>query len=738
MADPPRLPGARAVKLPAFLAALAAPLWTAHRSNLPRLRRLSQALFLGLFLVLLCKTEFHGAFQPGGLEFGLPYPVRAFLETDPLIAIANALATHALYRGLLWSLAILLPTLFLGRFFCGWICPFGTLNHIVSNLRSTRKSGRQRIASNRYQPWQAFKYYLLFALLAAAFLGSALVGILDPIALAVRSLALSILPSWNYALNALLEPSHLNSTPLSALLAFKQPYFRQGLPLGAVFIAILALNLLITRLWCRALCPLGALLGLLSRWSILGLRKHPAHCEDCNRCLLHCQGGDDPIPGVPWRKAECVLCMNCVGDCPEGGIQFRFFPPAPGPAVVSLKYLDRAAPKQSRDRQGAVNEPSAQQTTTIDGADLQRRKVLTGLAAGAATLPLLRANTGLTAEPHERLIRPPAALDEKPFLARCIRCGACMKVCPNNALHPALTEAGWEGIWTPVLVPRVGYCEPACTLCGQVCPTGAIGEFTSKQKAWTPAPTVSGAGIPPIRLGTAFYDRGRCLPWAMATDCMVCEEWCPTSPKAVYLQSAAVTDAAGNTKSVRQPYIDPARCVGCGACEFACPVRDRPAVYVTSAGESRSKTNQLLMPPVVKPASWFPENGDAPGWTKVGETRSFAAVDLWKYVDGDAERYLRAGVRRTLTAHYRYADTLEAVADIHLMEAPRGAASLFESEPSAGSRPVTLGDAGRSYGQSLTFHRGPFFARLVAYQDALQTERALITLAQAIEARLPW
>ena len=655
--------------------------------TLPRLRRLSQALFLGLFLALLLKTEFPGSLPPGQLDFRLRYPARAFFEADPLVALANALATHALYRGLLWSLAILIPTLFLGRFFCGWICPLGTMNHMVSTVRWQGKLGRQGIASNRYKPWHSLKYYVLFALLAAAFLGSALAGLLDPMALAVRSLGLSILPAWNYALNA------------AMLAGVKQTHFRQAFPLGAILLVILALNLRITRFWCRAACPLGALLGVASRWSILGLEKHPAHCEDCNRCLLHCQGGDDPVPGARWRKAECHLCMNCVADCPESGIRFRFFPAAASPH-------------------------------TVEGADLDRRKVLTGLAAGAAAVPLLRANTGLAAEAHERLIRPPAAWDESEFLARCIRCGECMKVCPNNALHPALTEAGWEGLWTPVLAPRVGYCEPSCTLCGQVCPTGAIRRFTSQEKGWV------GADGPPIRLGTAFYDRGRCLPWAMATDCMVCEEWCPVSPKAVYLQTAEVADAAGNKRQVRQPYIDPRRCVGCGACEYACPVRDRPAVYVTSTGESRSKTNQMLLGRAKKPEPRFPESGEVPGWTKAGETRQFEAADLWKYVDGDAERYLRAGVRRTLTANYRYGDGVEAVADIYMMEAAGGAAAIFEGESSAGSRPVALGEAGRSYGQSVTFRQGACFVRLVAYEDTPRTEAALVSLGQAIGARL--
>jgi len=155
-----------------------------------------------------------------------------------------------------------------------------------------------------------------------------------------------------------------------------------------------------------------------------------------------------------------------------------------------------------------------------------------------------------------------------------------------------MSETGLEGLWTPILVPRIGYCEPSCVLCSQACPTGAIWEITPQDKGW--AVGVS-SDAKPIHIGTAFYDHGRCLPWAMATECIVCEEWCPTSPKAIYLQPAEVIDAKGQRKTLKQPRVDPARCVGCGACEYACPLQDRPAIYITSIGETRSTTNQILL-----------------------------------------------------------------------------------------------------------------------------------------------
>jgi polyferredoxin len=540
------------------------------RSRLPLWRRISQIFFLLLFLVLLAFTSLRPVTGATG-DIHLRAPVRLFFEIDPLVAVANALASHALYRGLLWSLVILLPTLFLGRFFCGWICPMGTLQHFVGNLPSEAKRGKQRIEANRYKRWQTVKYAVLIAGLVAACLGSMAIGWLDPFSLLVRSVGLSLLPAFNYAVRAVLAPlehSHvaaiqatgetLHSILQAVLLDFRQTHFAQGLALGILFVLILGASLRVTRLWCRAICPLGALLGAVSRWSVLGLHKDAESCNRCNRCLLHCQGGDDPVGGAPWRKAECLMCMNCVGSCPEHSLVFRFF----------RKEEEVASP------------------------DLGRRRTITGLAAGAVAVPLMRANTGMDKSRHERLLRPPGALEEPDFLSRCIRCGECMKVCPNNALHPTLEEAGLEGLWTPTLVPRIGYCEPSCVLCSEVCPTGAIWQITPGEKGW-----VVGVGQPsqPVRLGTAFYDRGRCLPWAMATDCIVCEEWCPVSPKAIYVEEAEVIDSAGKTKTLKQPRVDPSRCVGCGACEYACPLQEHPAVYVTSIGESRSPSSQILL-----------------------------------------------------------------------------------------------------------------------------------------------
>jgi MauM/NapG family ferredoxin protein len=541
------------------------------------LRRLSQLIFFLVFFWLILKTNFDINFNPSETsDIRLPYPVSIALEFDPLTALGTLLSSGTIYKGLLWSLVILIPTIFIGRFFCGWVCPLGTLNHWISEIPSERprRKGKRKIESNRYKKYQRIKYYILLVFIAAALTGTLQIGLLDPMPLLARSIGTVVLPAIHTsALGIVGWVKSLGYPPLGDaaqavydfaapfLFNFRPVHFHGILSIGFLFIIILILNRLYTRFWCRAICPLGAMLGIFSRFAIFGLKKDESSCTDCGLCLLHCQAADNPDIGKRWRQAECHLCLNCVASCPENSLKFCFFP----------------------DHEDTKANPAGTQKV-----DITRRKVLASLVGGAVLFPLLRSGDAFEANANPLLIRPPGSVEEGDFLAKCIRCGQCMRVCPNNALHPTLLEAGAEGIWTPILIPRIGYCEPTCTLCTQVCPTGAILELSINDK-------IGDDKNPPVHIGTAFIDRGRCLPWAMGKTCIVCEEWCPTSPKAIYLKEEKIIDRDGNSATIKRPYVDPHLCTGCGACEFACPVVDKAAVSVSSAGESRSPGKQIFL-----------------------------------------------------------------------------------------------------------------------------------------------
>jgi polyferredoxin len=405
----------------------------------------------------------------------------------------------------------------------------------------------------------------------AAVCGSAIGGLFDPICICVRAIGLAVLPAINYITGRGLDGlSHTNVHVLqtgtdaardalvATVLQPRQYFFHQTWVVGGLLFVVLLANRWIPRFWCRVLCPLGATLGLLARHALVGMEKDHSKCTDCNLCLVDCQGADSPQGGVKWRQDECHMCLNCETSCPEDVIKFRWLP----------------------------NRKSA----ALTQSDMDRRKTLVTAMAGAAVLPLARTSDTIDSNYYDRLIRPPGSVPERDFMERCIRCAECMKVCPNNALHPAFLESGIEGLWTPILIPRIGYCEPSCVLCGEVCPTGAIQKITEVQKLGDAV-----RHIEPIKIGTAFYDHGRCLPWSMATPCIVCEEFCPTSPKAIWVEEIDTPDRNGAPVHVQRPHVDPKLCIGCGACEKVCPVQDRPAVYVTSVGESRSKTNVILL-----------------------------------------------------------------------------------------------------------------------------------------------
>jgi len=263
------------------------------------------------------------------------------------------------------------------------------------------------------------------------------------------------------------------------------------------------------------------------------------------------------------------------------------------------------------------------------------------------------------------LIRPPGALDEERFLARCIRCGQCMRICPGNIIQPALLEAGVQGLWTPAVNYRIGRsgCQPNCIACGQVCPTAAIRPLSLDEKQGRGDFAAQG----PIRLGTAFVDRSRCLPWVMDRPCLVCHELCPVSPKAIFTRTVFEPIRDGQELSARvlsrgvdlyaplphgvnlasgdyylrvtgqpraalrriigfsgnrltldsplavegnqvfftakvdlmvklqRPFVDAARCIGCGMCEHECPVSGLRAIRVYAENESRSRRGRMLI-----------------------------------------------------------------------------------------------------------------------------------------------
>lgn len=532
------------------------------------LRRVSQGFFLILFLFLLVESRLsqdvtidYSAAMSSEEDLRLDRPVTFFFKLDPLVGLTSLLAGSKLIKGFIWGAGVLVLTIFLGRIFCGFVCPLGTINHFVGWVKAALKGSRM-VRANQKRASQRVKYFLLVLILVGAILGLNLAGIMDPISLLFRSIALAILPGVGVGFRSLFDLlaesdvkvlnllSYGAEVLLSPIFGYEPKAYQMAWFMGLVFLVILFLNRVGPRFWCRVLCPLGALLGIFSRFSLLKLVKYEDKCTQCMKCDKRCQGAASPRPGEAWESSECLVCFNCFEACPESALEFKF----------------RLSPRINR------------------APDIGRRALLGGLLAGVSLPFLGRLDGQIHRVSDARLIRPPGAVPEKEFLELCQRCGLCMKVCPTNAINPTLAEAGMAGLWTPRLIMTMGYCEYTCTLCTSVCPTGAIKEITVREKIERP-----------IKIGSAFIDRGRCLPWSGNFPCIVCEEHCPTSPKAIYLRKDRVYGPGGKMREFQLPYVDLERCVGCGICENKCPVRGLPAIRVISAGESRSLKNQLIL-----------------------------------------------------------------------------------------------------------------------------------------------
>jgi len=508
------------------------------------MKRIIQALSLFLFSTLF-------VFATYKLPDWLPADI--YLRLDPLLGINAIFAAREIIPRALWSLILIGATVVIGRFFCAYVCPTGASIDFLDFL-FFRKKKRQglKVEAN----FRKVKYFLLIIFVAAALTGLTLAFLMDPLALLTRFYTFFIYPLAITVINLtadLLRPlfKALGWVTFSHFHYFQSVYYMSAITL-LIFGAIIALNRLVPRFWCRYLCPLGAFLSLISPLGLFKRRVSEA-CNECMKCQKTCPMGAIPEDPMATRLPECIQCRTCAQVCPQKAITF--------PAFLSLG--------------GEYSK-----------VDFSRRGFIYSLAGGLG-VGFLATQTPFTLRQSKvQLIRPPGAIPETEFLRTCIRCGECMKSCLTNTLQPCLWESGFSGLWTPKMEPRLAPCDQNCNVCGKVCPTQAIRSVSLEEKT-------------NAKVGTAVLRKEMCLVWAENKLCLICDEICPYN--AIVFRPV---------EGFRRPVVIASKCNGCGFCEQRCPVRGESAIVVVPNGEIRLKEGSYIKEANKLQLEFKPDPGD--------------------------------------------------------------------------------------------------------------------------------
>jgi len=409
-----------------------------------------------------------------------------------------------------------LLTLLWGRLFCSYLCPVGILQDIAIRLRVTvkRSKGKRDYTPNH----RVLRYSFTALLIAAAVMGAAVpLGLMEPFSIFGRFTAAVVKPAFIWFNNLLSDRGFLEIYPLEYI-----PFSKTLLITGAAtMLAIMLTAIIKGRLFCNTLCPVGALLGLLSKVSWYKIGLDLSSCTKCGKCAVSCKAGCIDYKNGTVDSERCISCFNCLPVCNTSAMKFS--------------HEKSSAP--------VVTDFSRRSFFLVGGST----------AVGAILVPAL-----LSEADECNTVMPPGAVNFKRFTAKCTGCQLCVSNCPGNVLKPASLQYGLRGFIQPQLDFNAGMCEYDCTVCSDICPTGALLPVSIDEKHT-------------LQLGVAEYIRSKCVVRTDHTHCGACAEHCPTG--AVHM----VEWKYGLTI----PQVEPEMCIGCGACEYVCPVLPEKAIVVS-------------------------------------------------------------------------------------------------------------------------------------------------------------
>ena len=468
------------------------------------------------------------------LDFGniSPSGVRTSLVSIQLIPslIRTLILFSSAFIGLMCVLAV---TILFGRVYCSTICPLGIVQDI--SIRIAQRINRRRRFKFK-KPSYSIHYGLFLFTAVFAFSGSlVLLNLFEPFSNYGRILSNLISPSVVLANNMLGNILGL----FGIFFLFQIPLLHITIITVLASFSFLGLVMYLSynhgRLFCNLLCPAGALLGIISRFSIFKIVIDENNCKECGLCERVCKANciNSDLKEIDF--AACIGCFNCIDGCPTSGMSYK----------GRWKKTSNILPSVSEGRRAVL-------MTSI-------------LPALGLLLPEIGQDSSIEMghrgfdEGHTHPISPPGSISIEHFSRLCTACHLCVSSCPTQVISPSFLEYGIAGIFQPKMNYAASYCNFDCVLCGQVCPTGAILPLELNVKKQ-------------VQIGKAHFDKEDCIVVTKKKDCGACSEHCPTKAvKMVPYEQRLVV-----------PEVNDEICVGCGACEHACPVQPRKAIYVNS------------------------------------------------------------------------------------------------------------------------------------------------------------